>query len=255
MTGKDYTGLEAELYDLFRGGDELDEVGLYVDAVMEKGGTCLDIGCGTGRVLVPLLQEGVEATGIDASPAMVAGCKAKLAEESVEGEVTEADMADFDLGKTFDSVIIPGATFQLLDDRDDATAALARAKAHLKPGGLLVLSLFTPWYEITHESLDGVWRLEKDEMLEDGRRALCHASNELDRCEQLMAVQHRFEILDGAGKVTDSEIKRSRLRWYGKHEITLLLKAAGFAAVETLGDFGDEEAGDGHMAMAVFASL
>jgi SAM-dependent methyltransferase len=255
MPGKDYTGLEAELYDLFRGGDELDEVGLYVDAVMEKEGTCLDIGCGTGRVLIPLALEGVEVTGVDSSLAMVAGCKAKLVEEKVEAAVVQADMCDFDLGKQFDTVIIPGASFQLLDEREAAAAFLAKAKAHLKPDGLLILSLFTPWYEITHESLDGVWRLEKDEVLEDGRRALCHASNELDRCEQLMEVQHRLELLNAEGKIVDSEFKTSRLRWYGKHEIVLLLKTAGFGAVETLGDFGDEEASDGHMAMAVFASF
>lgn len=255
MAGKDYTGLEAELYDLFRGGDELDEVGLYTDVAAEQGGSCLDVGCGTGRVLIPLVQEGVEVVGVDSSPAMVTACKDRLVAEGLEAEVHVGDMVDFDLGRKFDLVIVPGASFQLLDERDTALAALARLKAHVAPGGLLAMSLFTPWYEITHESLDGVWRLEKDETTDGGRRALCHASNELDRCEQLMEVQHRLELLDGDGKIVDSEYKTSRLRWYAKYEIELLLKAAGFGTVDTLGDFGDEEAGDGHVAMAVIAKV
>ncbi len=253
MPGKEYTGLEAELYDLFRGGDELDEVALYTDVAAEQGGACLDLGCGTGRVLVPLAQAGVEVVGLDSSPAMVEACRARVAEEGLTAEVVGGDMVDFDLGRTFRSVFVPGASFQLLAEREAAAAALGRMAAHLEPGGLLAMSLFTPWYEITHESLDGVWRLEKDEPLGDGRRALCHAAAELDRCEQLMDVTHRLEVVGADGETLNSEIKSSRLRWYGKHEIELLLRSAGFDGVETLGDFGDEEAGDGHVAMAVFA--
>ena len=255
MSGKDYTGLEAELYDLFRGGDELDEVGFYLDVAAEKGGSCLDLGCGTGRVLLPLVQEGIEVVGLDSSPVMVGKCRENLAAEEFAIEVVEADMVNFDLGREFDLLIVPGASFQLLTERENAAASLARMRAHLAPGGLLVMSLFTPWYEITHESLDGVWRLEKEGELEGDRRALCHASSELDRCEQLMEVTHRFEIIDPAGKVVESEIKSSTLRWYGKHEIGLMLEAAGFTGVESIGDFGDEEAGDGHAAMAVFGKI
>ena len=61
MSYKDYNGLEAELYDVFRGGDELDEIGFYGNVAAEKGGNCLDLGCGTGRVLIPLAGQGIEA--------------------------------------------------------------------------------------------------------------------------------------------------------------------------------------------------
>lgn len=255
MPGKDYTGLEAQLYDLFRGGDELDEVGLYVDAIAERGGDCLDVGCGTGRVMLPLLAENVDVTGVDSSATMVEACRKKIADAESKAEVHQADMCDFDLGKTFRNVIVPGASFQLLEEREEALAALQRLRAHVAEDGMLILSLFTPWYEITHESLDGVWRLEKDELTDEGYRALCHASSELDRVEQLMEVQHRIEVLDEHGKITDTELKSSLLRWYGKHEIELLLKSVGFNNVETIGDFGDEEVGDGHVAMAVFATV
>ena len=76
---------------------------------------------------------------------------------------------------------------------------------------------------------------------------------DLDRCEQVMDMRQRFEIIDKNGITVKSEVKRSRLRWYGKYELELLLASAGFQSVEILGDFGDEEVGDGHAAMAVFA--
>ena len=254
MSYKDYNGLEAELYDVFRGGDELDEIGFYSNVVAEKGGNCLDLGCGTGRVLIPLAEQGIDITGLDSSQFMVEECRSRLAAAGLSAEIVQDDMRAFDLARKFDLVIVPGASFQLFDERVDAVSALERARAHLLPDGLMVMSLFMPYYEIINESLDGVWRLEKDEAIgNNGERALCHVCAELDRCEQMMDMRHRFEVIDSAGTTVKSEIKHSRLRWYGKYELELLLTSVGFQSVEIIGDFGDEEAGDGHAAMAVFA--
>ena len=84
MSAKKYQGLEGELYDLFRGGDDLDEIGFYIEKISELGGSCLDVGCGTGRVLIPLAHAGVEITGIDSSPEMIANCIKNLEEEKEE---------------------------------------------------------------------------------------------------------------------------------------------------------------------------
>ena len=254
MSYKDYNGLEAELYDVFRGGDELDEIGFYSNVVAEKGGNCLDLGCGTGRVLIPLAEQGIDITGLDSSQFMVEECRSRTAAAGLSAEIVRDDMRAFDLGRKFDLVIVPGASFQLFDERGDAVSALERARAHLLPDGLMVMSLFMPYYEIINEALDGVWRLEKDEAIgNDGERALCHVCAELDRCEQIMDMRHRFEVIERAGITVKSEMKHSRLRWYGKYEIELLLTSVGFQSVEIIGDFGEEEVGDGHAAMAVFA--
>ncbi len=254
MSYKDYNGLEAELYDIFRGGDELDEIGFYSEVAADQGGNCLDLGCGTGRVLLPLARQGIHITGLDASQFMVEECRARVAAEGLSAEILHDDMRTFDLGRQFDLILLPGATFQLLEEREDVISALQQVRAHLLPDGLMLMSLFIPYYEIVHESLDGVWRLERDEAIgNDGQRAICHVCADLDRCEQVMDLRHRFEVIDRSGVTVKSELKRSRLRWYGKYELELLLASAGFQSVEILGDFGDEQAGDGHAAMAVFA--
>lgn len=177
-----------------------------------------------------------------------------VAAAGLSAEIVRDDMRTFDLGRQFDLVIVPGASFQHFDERVDAVSALERARTHLLPDGLMVMSLFMPYYEIINESLDGLWRMEKDEAIgNDGERALCHVCAELDRCEQIMDMRHRFEVIDSAGITVKSEMKHSRLRWYGKHEIELLLTSVGFQSVDIIGDFGEEEVGDGHAAMAVFA--
>ena len=254
MSAKKYNGLEAELYDLFRGSDDFDEIGYYVDLALNREGNCLDVGCGTGRVLIPIAQEGVEITGLDNSTAMLNECRKRLSNEGIKADLVEQDMTNFNCGRNFDLIIIPGGSFQLLDERDDAFAALRNLRENLEPEGLFAMSLFMPFYEISHESLDGVWRLEKDERIEGSdRRALCHSCIDLDRCENLMEVRHRFEVINAKGIAESSEIKFSRLRWYGKYEIQLLLERAGFSSVTVSGDFEDDVFRDGHAVMSVCA--
>ena len=59
----------------------MDEIGFYIEKISELGGSCLDVGCGTGRVLIPLAHSGIEITGIDSSPEMIT-----LSQESSRGE-------------------------------------------------------------------------------------------------------------------------------------------------------------------------
>ena len=68
-----------------------------------------------------------------------------------------------------------------------------------------------------------------------------------------MEVRHRFELIDNNGITESSEIKFSRLRWYGKYEIKLLLERAGFQQVRISGDFENDDMGDGHAVMSVSA--
>jgi len=254
MSAKKYTGLEAELYDLFRGGDDFDEIGYYVDLALNRGGNCLDVGCGTGRVLIPIAQQGIKITGLDNSSDMIEECRKRLSSEGIAVDLIEEDMTNFNYENNFDLIIIPGGSFQLLDERDDALEALKNFRKHLQSEGLFVMSLFTPFYEISHEFLDGVWRLEKDEKIEGSEsRALCHSCVDLDRCENLMKIRHRFELINNNGITESSEIKFSRLRWYGKYEIQLLLESAGFQHVRISGDFENNDMRDGHTVMSVSA--
>jgi ubiquinone/menaquinone biosynthesis C-methylase UbiE len=233
-----------------------DEVGYYVDLALNRGGNCLDVGCGTGRVLVPIARQGIKITGLDNSNVMIEECRKRLSSEGISASLIEEDMTNFNCENNFDLIIVPGGSFQLLDDRNDALAALKNFQKHLQPEGLFVMSLFTPFYEISHEFLDGVWRLEKDEKIEGSEnRALCHSCVDLDRCENLMEVRHRFELINNNGITESSEIKFSRLRWYGKYEIKLLLERAGFQQVRISGDFENDDMRDGHAVMSVSAVL
>jgi SAM-dependent methyltransferase len=117
-------------------------------AVASGGGPLLELGCGTGRVLIPLAEEGFEVTGLDLSPEMLGACRNKLeaCNASVRERVTlvEGDMSDFHLGRDFAAVICPFGSFHHLRTLGAQEASLACCRAHLRPQGLLVLDLYNP---------------------------------------------------------------------------------------------------------------
>ena len=74
-----YQGLEASLYDHFWAQEDLDDRQFFTELVAHQGGNCLDLGCGTGRTLVPLAEVGIEVEGVDPAPEMLASGTTSLA--------------------------------------------------------------------------------------------------------------------------------------------------------------------------------
>jgi len=108
----------------------------------------LEVGCGTGRVLIPTARAGVNAVGVDLSAGMLDVCRQKVAAEPVDVqarvELHEDDMRTFDLGMRFPLVTLPFRGFQHLLTVDDQRAALQRLRAHVVDGGQMVLDVFNP---------------------------------------------------------------------------------------------------------------
>jgi SAM-dependent methyltransferase len=138
----------AEFYDQLTPYRERGDIDFFVEMAQASGGPVLEVGCGTGRVLIPTARAGIEIVGLDLSPFMLAVCRQRLAEEppEVQGRVqlVERDMRDFDLGQQFALVTVPFRPFQHLTTVEDQMACLHSIHRHLAPGGRLVLDLFNP---------------------------------------------------------------------------------------------------------------
>ena len=141
-------GFTAEFYDHILPYRERADVAFWVEMAQASGGPVLEVGCGTGRVLIPTAQAGVAITGLDLSPSMLAVCRARLAAEPTEVQgrvqIIEGDMRDFDLGRQFTLATIPFRPFQHLTTVEDQMACLTTIHRHLVPGGRLILDLFNP---------------------------------------------------------------------------------------------------------------
>ena len=138
----------ADFYDQVELYQRRPDVGFYTALATEHGGPVLELGCGTGRVLLPTARAGVEITGLDLSDGMLSACRSKLAGEApdVQGRahLHRGDMRSFGLGRRFGLVTIPFRPFQHLLTVEDQMACLACAHRHLAPGGVLALDVFNP---------------------------------------------------------------------------------------------------------------
>lgn len=135
----------ARLYDAFPFTDDLP---FYARLAAAQGGRVLELGCGSGRVLVSLAQAGHEIVGMDVSSHMLALAREKLAaagpEVAARGRLVRGDLRAFHLGERFGLAIIAVKTFSYLVTRQEQQQALASVAAHLAPGGLLALDLLNP---------------------------------------------------------------------------------------------------------------
>jgi SAM-dependent methyltransferase len=105
-------------------------------------GPVLDVGAGTGRVALDLARAGAEVTALDVDPLLLAALRARAAAGRLHVATACADARGFSLLPTrFALVLVPMQTLQLLPAARDRAAFLARARAHLAPGGRLAVTL------------------------------------------------------------------------------------------------------------------
>ncbi len=102
----------------------------------------LELGCGTGRLTIPLASEGFDITGLDISEHMLRRARAKAREADVEVTWLQGDMRAFDLDRQFAMIFCPFGTFNHLR-HDEVAQCLASVREHLLPGGYFVLDAFS----------------------------------------------------------------------------------------------------------------
>jgi SAM-dependent methyltransferase len=139
---------DAELYDIAFDWDISDEVTWLLERLGPDCRTVLEPGCGSGRMLEPFARRGIEITGIDNSPAMLALARRRLDAAGLRAQLLEADMVEFDLGRTFDGAINPINTLGHLG-RDELARHLDCVARHLEPAAryLVQVGLIEPEME------------------------------------------------------------------------------------------------------------
>jgi SAM-dependent methyltransferase len=118
----------------------------YFQAVIADGGQpALDLACGAGRVLMPLLEAGLDVDGCDISPDMVARCRERVEQAGYKPDLYQQAMHELDLPRSYRTIYICDSFGIGGHHRHDAEA-LHRCYQHLSPGGVLVFNLYLPYY-------------------------------------------------------------------------------------------------------------
>jgi len=112
---------------------------------LKRGSDILELGCGSGRTLIPLARDGWRVTGVDNSATMLDRCRERLARfRDVRVELVRADFRSLALGRRFPLVICPFNAFMHLYSRQDVERFLEVVRAHLQPGGLFAFDVMNP---------------------------------------------------------------------------------------------------------------
>jgi SAM-dependent methyltransferase len=223
-------------YDLLRGEVSADELALYSQSVKSKGGYALEVGCGTGRLLLPMLRSGLQVEGVDASADMLAICKNKAEMEKVTPLLYQYQMQDFELPKKYNTIFIEGGSFMLLGNRADALSALKAFYNNLAAGGQVLIELFLPLEEF-RKSQSTSWNLNKTAIIPedngDNARIYCSSSSSCNFIEQLISSWTKYEIFK-KDQLVHSQMVPSQLRWYSKYEFLMMLEKINFVDIEIL---------------------
>ncbi len=231
-------GFTAEFYDQLISYRARGDITFFIEMAQESRGPVLEVGCGTGRVLIPTAQAGVEIVGLDLSSHMLAVCRANLAQEPPEvqarARLVEGDMRDFDLGREFALATIPFRPFQHLTTVEDQMACLGAIYHHLAPGGRLILDLFNPSipYLAAPERLEE-WDDVPEFAMPDGRRVCRRARiTRRDYFDQVQDVELIYYVTHGDGR-RERLVHSFPMRYLFRFEAEHLLVRCGFA-VEAL---------------------
>lgn len=243
MTGsQSYDDIEGigELYDHVRLYGQRQDVPFYIEEARRSGGPVLELGCGTGRVLIPTARAGFEITGLDRAGGMLARLRENLAREPMEVRdritLVEGDMRDFELGHQFALVTIPFRGFQHQVGIADQLACLESIRRHLAPGGRLVFDLFNPHFKYlvadrSDEKEDTPWTpMPGGRMLRRTSRVTA-----VDFIAQTSSVEIIWYVKDASGH-EDRRVQSFAMRWFLRAEVEHLLARAGYRVVEIAGD-------------------
>lgn len=121
-----------------------EDLPFWFDLATQQTGTILELGCGTGRVLLPLHEAGFNILGLDLDPNMLYHLSYLAKKKKLEApKIFQADCARFHIHRCFDLIIMPCNTFSTLSATDRKDTLLA-VKSHLSPGGLFVFCIPNP---------------------------------------------------------------------------------------------------------------
>jgi SAM-dependent methyltransferase len=244
----------ARFYDA-ENADKTDDLAFYSELAGEYGDPILDVGCGTGRVMIHLAQEGYHVHGIDNESAMLDRAKLKLdALPDVRDKLTFylGDVLTYELHARFKMVLLPYNALMHFHQQESQLVLLKRLHQWIEPDGLLVFDLPNAGETFATQDSEAITLERTFIEPESGHLVMQQAVSVLDRVEQLMRITWIYDEITG-----DGSIKRTLapilFRYYFYPELLLLLRTSGYEVQDVYGDVDGSPFEDGCPRMIVLA--
>lgn len=233
------------------------EAEFFVGQAVKRGGPVLEIGCGTGRLAIPMGLSGLEVTGLDNSAPMLAVCREKADAVCLKRRMlnlVESDMRGFRLFQKFPLAVMAYRTFMHCLSPSDQLACLKAVRRHLVPGGELLCSLWAaqPGALARFRTAPAKGRgvLAAEVPVPGEGIVLEHYINVWrDDFRQLLYERHRVRERTDGGRIVHEERLAMTRAWIMHREMEHLVCRAGFEVVAVLGDFDGVPLGPDHTEM------
>jgi SAM-dependent methyltransferase len=240
-----YDKLSSEFYDYHAKRGDIE---FFVNYALESGGPVLELGCGTGRVLIPTARAGVSITGLDLSGEMLKLCRAKLEKEPEEVRarttLEKANMSKFDLRRRFALVTITFGPFNNLLTVESQLACLDCIHKSLKPGGRLVFDVFLARpEELIIQEETPVVSGRPPFLMPDGRSVTWSLYQNVDYQHQIVHEKLVYDVVYPDGHA-ERLIYPETIRFFLRFEVEHLLARAGFSIEAVYADFNKTPFGD-----------
>lgn len=243
-------GLVARQWGEFQTGGG-DEAGFFRAMIESSGQPALDLGCGSGRLLLPMIQAGLEVDGCDYSPDMLNQCQARADREGLTVRLYQQAMHELDLPRRYRTIYACGV-IGLGGERRLTLQAMARCYDHLWTGGVFVFDYWPRWNDPpawlnrlpeNRRALPQEWPASSErQRLPDGTELeLTARTVAMDPLEDIATRQIRARLWRG-NKLLKEEIHTQKLEDYSKNELVLMLERAGFSEIQVCGNYSLEPA-------------
>jgi len=229
----------ARWYDLDQGGFD-EDIPFYQALAQRTGSPILELGCGTGRLVLALACAGHHVVGVDNQPAMLAVAQQKVqaAGPQMSGRIRllPADMCDLDLPDRFRLAILAVNTFMHIADPQEQGQILGCVFRHLAAGAMLALDLFPPHPDLLSP---GAGEILLGKALNDpatGNLVLKFVARQADYARQILTTTFIYDEVDAEGQVRRTA-HSFPLRYLHRSEVEQMLQAAGFAVEGLYGSY------------------
>ena len=227
-----------------------DDIAFYQARLPSSDASVLELGCGTGRVLLPLAALCGLIHGIDRSQAMLARCLQKLQAAALppsKARVEHGDITRFALGQRFDLIIAPYRVFQLLATEAQVDGLFRCVHTHLAPGGTCILNVFHPQggFEGVQQEWDTATELCRWEATVDDVRLRCDERRlHLDPERHILYPELVYHRYVGGVWIEDAVLQIPR-RCYTPEAFEQVILEHGFRIVQRWGGYAREPYGEG----------
>lgn len=235
-----------------------DDIPFYKERLPCEDANILELGCGTGRVLLPLATVCEYIHGTEISEAMLSICRKKLEKAGIssrKAKVEPGDITNFYLRRTFDLIIAPYRVFQNLETDAEVEALFECLQRHRAPDGTCILNVFRPYQnrdDLCKQWCDETEHLEWEVLIHEGR-VTCHHKktwinpDKLILYPEIIYREYRGEELIGKA------VQRLVMRCYYPGEFEKLIIDHGFRIIDKWGGYNEEEYGEGPELVIQFA--